>query len=145
MVEWRGGGRERERERERECEREREGSPTPFIKSLHITAPWDQFWYLAHNTKQRALGLSKTGCRMGPLLCYLPPFFTQLISDHWHIMVMVGCLNWLNAELSLKRHWQGPRSQEVGEKEDYTYCYTVTSRMTPTLRLAAMTAMSMFH
>ena len=25
-----------------------------------------------------------------------------------------------NAELSLKRYWRGPRSQEVGEERDYT-------------------------
>ena len=25
-----------------------------------------------------------------------------------------GWLDWFNAELSLKRYWRGPRSQEVG-------------------------------
>ena len=28
-------------------------------------------------------------------------------------------LNLFSAELSLKRYWRGPRSQEVGEKELY--------------------------
>ena len=28
---------------------------------------------------------------------------------------LVGWMNWFNAELSLKRYWRGPMSQEVGE------------------------------
>ena len=31
-----------------------------------------------------------------------------------------GWLNLFNAELSPKRYWWGPRSQEVGEEGDYT-------------------------
>ena len=38
-----------------------------------------------------------------------------------------------------------PRSQEVGEEGDYTYRYTVTTRMTPALRQAAMRASLMFY
>ena len=38
-------------------------------------------------------------------------------------------LNWFNAELSAKRCWQGPISQEVGKEEDYTQRFTVTSIM----------------
>ena len=34
---------------------------------------------------------------------------------------------------------------EVGEEGDYTYHYTVTARMTPALRWAAMRAILMFH
>ena len=52
------------------------------------------------------------------------------------------CLVWLNlfnAELSPKRYCLGPRYQEVGEEEDnYTYRYTITTRMTPALKWAAV-------
>ena len=34
---------------------------------------------------------------------------------------------------------------EVGEEGDYTYRYTVTTRMAPALRWAAMTAILMLH
>ena len=34
---------------------------------------------------------------------------------------------------------------EVGEEGDYTYCYNVTTRMSPALRWAAMRATLMFH
>ena len=53
---------------------------------------------------------------------------------------LVGCLDWCNAELSPKRYWWGPRSQEVGEKGDYAYRYAVTTRMIPAFRRAAMRA-----
>ena len=43
----------------------------------------------------------------------------------------------INAELSPNRHWQGPRSQEVGEEGDYTYRYTVTTRMTPAFKMCS--------
>ena len=33
----------------------------------------------------------------------------------------MGWLNLFNAELSPKRFWRGPRSQEVGEEGDYIY------------------------
>ena len=46
----------------------------------------------------------------------------------------------LNSELSPKRYWRGPRSQEVLEERDCNYSYTVTTRMTPALRWAAKTA-----
>ena len=46
----------------------------------------------------------------------------------------VGCLHLFNDELSPKRYWRGPRSQEVGEEGDCTYRYTVTTRMAPALR-----------
>ena len=41
----------------------------------------------------------------------------------------------------------GTEKMEVGEEEErlYTYRYTVTTRMTPTLRWAAATAILMFH
>ena len=40
----------------------------------------------------------------------------------------------------------GKGGKEVGEEGDYyTYRYTVTSRMTPALRWAAMRAILMFH
>ena len=32
-----------------------------------------------------------------------------------------------------------------GLKGDYTYCYTVTARMTPVLKRAALRAILMFH
>ena len=51
---------------------------------------------------------------------------------------------WLNlfnaAELSPKKYWRGPKSQEVGEVGDYTYRYTVTIRMTSVLRWEAVKA-----
>ena len=53
---------------------------------------------------------------------------------------LVGWLNLFNAELSLKRYWRAPRSQELGEEGDYTYRYTVTTSMTPALIWAAMRA-----
>ena len=53
-------------------------------------------------------------------------------------------LNWINAELSPKRYWRGSKFQ-VGEEGDCTYRYTVTTRMTPALRLAATIAILMFH
>ena len=43
------------------------------------------------------------------------------MEDGW-----LGWLNWCNAELSLKRYWRGPRSQEVGE---LTWCLTSTETM----------------
>ena len=58
---------------------------------------------------------------------------------------LVGWLNVCNAELSLKRYCRGPKSQEVGEEGDCIYRYTVTTRMTPALRWAAMRAILMFH
>ena len=33
---------------------------------------------------------------------------------------LVGWMNWFNAELSPKRYWRGPMSQEVGEEGDCT-------------------------
>ena len=36
-------------------------------------------------------------------------------------------------------------AMEMGEERLYTYRYTVTPRMTPALRRAAMRAISMFH
>ena len=56
-----------------------------------------------------------------------------------------GWLVLFNAKLSPKRRWQGPRSQKVGEEGDYAYRYTVTTRMTPALRWAAMSAILLFH
>ena len=47
-------------------------------------------------------------------------------------MPVSGMVSWLNlfsGELSLKRYWWGPRSQEVGEEGDYAYGYTVPTRM----------------
>ena len=38
----------------------------------------------------------------------------------------------------------GPRSQEAGEEGDCTYRYTVTSRMTPAFRRAAMRTILVF-
>ena len=32
---------------------------------------------------------------------------------------LVGWLHWFNAELSPKRYWRGPKSQEVGEEGGY--------------------------
>ena len=32
----------------------------------------------------------------------------------------VGLVNWFHAELSRKRYWRGPKSQEVGEEGDCT-------------------------
>ena len=59
--------------------------------------------------------------------------------------IRVGWLNRINAELSPKRYWWRPRSQEVGEEGDCTYRYTVTTRMTlANARLAAMRAVLMF-
>lgn len=49
-------------------------------------------------------------------------------------------LNLLNAELSLKRYWWVPRPQEVEKERDYTWHYTVTTRMMP-----AWAAMSHFN
>ena len=46
-----------------------------------------------------------------------------------------------NSGLSTERYWQRPKSQEVGKEGDYTYRYTVTTRMTA----AAMRAILMFH
>ena len=77
---------------------------------------------------------------------------------------LVGWLNVFNAELSPKRLWRGPGSQEVGgegvvvtwcftpsqplrlyhgegEEGDFTCRYAVTSTMTP----AATRAVLMFH
>ena len=53
---------------------------------------------------------------------------------------MVSWLNWFNAELSPKKYWWGPRSQEVGEEGGYTKRYTVTTKLAPALRWAAMRA-----
>ena len=50
-----------------------------------------------------------------------------------------------NAELSPKKYWRGPKSQEVGEEGDYTYRYTVTTTMTPAFRWAATGAIVMFR
>ena len=49
-----------------------------------------------------------------------------------------------NAELSLKRWWRGPRSQEVGEEGDYLtlHCHHQND---PALRRAAMRVVLMFH
>ena len=62
-------------------------------------------------------------------------------------------LNMFNAELSPKRYWRQPRSQEVCvcgggggilyRPDDTTD--TVTTRMTPALRREAMRAVLMFH
>ena len=54
-------------------------------------------------------------------------------------------LNWFNAELSLKRYWQRPRSQEVGEEGDCTYRYTVSTAMSLALRLAVIRVILMFR
>ena len=40
---------------------------------------------------------------------------------------------------------KGEEGVEVGEREIYTYCYTVTTRMTPALRWAAMSAILISH
>ena len=47
--------------------------------------------------------------------------------------------------VSPKRYRRGPRSQEAGEEGDYTYRYTVTTRMTPAVRRAAMRPIFMFN
>ena len=54
----------------------------------------------------------------------------------------VRLLDLLKADLSLKRYWWGPGSQEVGERREtiHTRRHTVTTRMTPALRWAAMRA-----
>ena len=61
----------------------------------------------------------------------------------------LGCflvwLNWFDAELSPKKYWRGPKSQEMRVQGDYTQHETVTSRMAPALRWAAMRAILMFH
>ena len=54
--------------------------------------------------------------------------------------VKPGWLNGFNTELSPKRYWRGPRSQEVGEEEDYTYAAKVTTGMTAALRRAVTRA-----
>ena len=60
------------------------------------------------------------------------------VTQHWLI--------WFSAKLSpQKLDWRGPRSQEVGEEWDYTYRYTVTTRMIPVLRQAATRAILMFQ
>ena len=58
----------------------------------------------------------KVGCQ-----AYLPWFKRKFIPDK---MIL------LNAELSLKRYWRGPRSLELGEEGDRTERYTVTTRST---------------
>ena len=64
-------------------------------------------------------------------------------------VVVIGCLvvwcNLFNAELSPKKFWRGPRSQETGKEGDCTYRYTATTRMTPALKWAAMRTILMFH
>ena len=40
---------------------------------------------------------------------------------------------------------KGGRGMEAGGEGDYTYRYTVTTRMTPALRWAAMRAILMFQ
>ena len=57
----------------------------------------------------------------------------------------IGWLKGFNAELSPKRYWRGPRSQEVGEEGDYSKSYTVTAKMTSSLKLVQMRAILMFH
>ena len=61
-----------------------------------------------------------------------------------HFLWIVWLVGWLNF-LSLKRYWQGLRSQEVGEEGDCTQCYAVTTRMTSAVRWAAMRAILMFR
>ena len=58
---------------------------------------------------------------------------------------LANWLDLLNAELSPKRYWQGPRTQEVGKEGDYTYRYTITTRITLAFRWAAMRAVLIFH
>ena len=52
------------------------------------------------------------------------PLTTIIIGGRSHrsrTAVKPGWLNGINAELSPERSWREPRSQEVGEKGDYTY------------------------
>ena len=57
----------------------------------------------------------------------------------------------LNIHINNKAYWGrgeggGERGVEVEEEGRlYTYCYTVTTRMTPALRWAVMRAILMFH
>ena len=74
-------------------------------------------------------------------MSYRPRSQAYSVSLCW----LVGWINWIEAKLSPKRYWQGPRSQEVGEEREYAYRYTVITRMTPAFRLAAMKAVLMFH
>ena len=58
--------------------------------------------------------------------------------------------NLFNAEMSPKKYWRGPRSQEMegggwGGGGDYSYSYTVTTGMTSALRVAVTRATSVFH
>ena len=66
-------------------------------------------------------------------------------TDLRKMIILVGLVTYFNAELSPKRYWPGPRSQEVGEEGDYTWHYTVTTRMTPALRWAERRAILTFH
>ena len=66
----------------------------------------------------------------------------EALPHHHYLLVW---LSLFNADLSLKRYWLGPKSQEVGEVGGYTQRYIVTTRTTPVLRWAAMRAILIFH
>ena len=48
----------------------------------------------------------------------------------WQVLLWLVWLNLFNAEFVSERYWQGPLSQDAGEKEDNTYRYAVATRMT---------------
>ena len=89
-------------------------------------------------------GLQQGGLRLTPATHMHHGYVVNLqlccTSVHFfpHPSLAVCSLNMFSAELSLERYWQGLRSQEVGEKGDNTYCYTVTARMVSALRQAVM-------
>ena len=67
--------------------------------------------------------------------------FTQLLSSEpgdWLVKLVR-----FSAELSPKKFWLGPRSQEVGGEKGRLY--TVIIRMTPALKWAAMRTILMFQ
>ena len=57
---------------------------------------------------------------------------------------LVACLNMFSAEVSPKRYWRGPRSQEMGEKGDYLTLHCHHQELFP-LRWAAVKAILMCH
>ena len=79
----------------------------------------------------------------------------ELVHDVGFLMIfyrLTRLVGWLvrelsNTELSPKRYWRGPRSQEAGEEGDcmYTQRYTGTNRMPPGLRRVAVRAVLIFH
>ena len=115
--------------------------------STHIDNK-DSAWLCIHWTR-----FSNVEC----ILCVLTNYVVILgswkanvyVCTHWQEIV---CKTVHSLDLFLKcgvfspeKNWQGPRSREVGGGGNYTHRYTVTTRMMPAWRWAAMRAILMFH